>query len=407
MGYAIFRVAKRKTGSSVAAMSRHALRETAVPNAIAGGPKPEVLAGARSTQELMQALHAGIAQAKALGGSQGFTKASTPVLDILVTTSADDAGRIGKAGQDDYFRRGLAYIAQAFGGRANILTACVHRDETTPHLQVLVMPLDRETNRFAASKMIGGPVGLSEHQDKFHEAAGKPHGLLRGEKRSRAKHVPVRALYAAMNAGHDAPKAVEVPPAPGMIDRLKPDYLAKKKAHEDALAANAAQREKLLAQAKAGRMMHPALMARQAERYRENVRREDLVKASQAAAAWDRKAAEAAKAVQVDILHWQQASEAETRLLAQGADRMWEKSGAQLLDKFSRHWSPEFVGRLARHLKIELVVGKPVLDQIRRAGVANSMIAAANRVAVFDSTIMASAQTWQEQQTQRPQERGG
>lgn len=261
MGYAILRVAKRKTGSSAAAMSRHALREDAVPNAIPGAPKPEVLVGAATTPELMAKLHAGIALAKQKGGSQGFTKASTPVLDILVATSADDPARMGKAGQDDYFKRALKFIARQFGGMENILTAAIHRDETTPHMQVLVMPLDRTTHRFAASKMIGGPKGLSAMQDGFWEACGKPHKLNRGEKGSRAAHVPVKKLYSAMNAGAEIPKLLDVPPAPGMTDRLLGGYAAKKNAHDDALAKNAEMRKRLAEQAKTGRMMHPAMIA--------------------------------------------------------------------------------------------------------------------------------------------------
>ena len=167
MGYSIFRIAKRKTQRSAAAMSAHALREVEVPNAVAGAPRPEVLAGARTTPELLTHLRAGVVQAKALGGPQGITKASVQVLDLLVTTSAADTARMGKAEMDAYFRLALEFIAAKFGGMANILTAAIHRDETTPHMQVLVMPLDRETNRFSSSKMIGGPAGMSKLQDTF------------------------------------------------------------------------------------------------------------------------------------------------------------------------------------------------------------------------------------------------
>jgi hypothetical protein len=246
-----------------------------------------VLAGAKTTPELMAKLHAGIALAKLKGGPQGYTKASTPVLDILVTTSADDTKRMGKAGQDDYFRRALTFIADKFGGMDNVLTAAIHRDETTPHMQVLVMPLDRTTSRFSASKMIGGPVDLSQLQDAFHQACGEPHGLLRGEKGSRAQHVPVKHLYAAMGAGGEVPTFVPVPPAPGMTDRLKPGYAAKKQAHADALAANETARKKLAGQAKTGRMMHPAMIARQAEKYRETVRLAAVVKGAQTSAEAD------------------------------------------------------------------------------------------------------------------------
>lgn len=386
MGYAILRIAKRKTGSSAAAMSRHALREDAVPNAIAGAPKPEVLAGATTTPELMQKLHAGIKLAKEKGGAQGYTKASTPVLDILVTTSADDAARMGKAGQDDYFKRALAFIAERFGGMANVLTAAIHRDETTPHMQILVMPLDRTTHRFAASKMIGGPQGLSKLQDAFHDACGKPHRLLRGEKGSKAQHLPVKKLYAAMNKGAEVPKFVPVPPAPGMLDRLQPGYAAKKKANEDALARNAEIRKRLSKQAETGRMMHPTMIARQAEKYRESVRLDGLAKASVEAAAAAKKASEDHHRA---ALH----QEGEARQLLKSALQVEDRAElAKLLDKSSKHWSREYVGTLAKGLGIELVAGKPVLDQIRRAGKASTMMQAFQAVERLDPSAVAQVQ---------------
>lgn len=354
-------------------MSRHALRESPVPNAIADAPPPEVIAGATTTPELMARLKAGIAQAKAQGGPQGFTKASIPVLDILITTSRDDAGRMGKTGQDAYFRQALDFLAKKFGGMANILTAAVHRDETTPHMQVLVMPLDRETNRFSAAKMIGGPVGLSQLQDAFHADVGQRHGLKRGEKGSRAKHVPVKHLYKAMNDGAEVPKFVPVPPAPGMLDRLKPGYQDKKKAHELAMAKNLKTRETIQTQAKTGRMMHPKMIERQADRYRESVRLEALAKHGQIKAEEDRKASQ-------ELAQIAKKAEVETRQLAQAADRLWEKGGAAVLDKWTKHMAPEMVKRVAGQLGIELVAGRPLLDQMRRQGRGSTLIQCAERL---------------------------
>jgi len=401
MGYAIFRIAKRKTGSSAAAMSRHALREVDVPNAVAGAPRPQVLTGARTTAELMQRLRAGITWAKAHGGRQGFTKASTPVLDILVTTSADDAARMGKAGQDEYFKRALRFIAEKFGGRENVLLAAVHRDEMTPHMQVLVMPLDRVTNRFAASQMIGGPMGLSAMQDAFWAACGEPHGLLRGQKGSRAKHVPIKHLYQAMEAGAKVPQYVDVPPAPGMTDRLKSDYATKKAAHEDAIAENERIKKKIAALAKTGKMMHPKMIARQAERYREAVRLESINKTQADQAASDKQSA-------------QQLYQASTNLEKQAKDllkatiEVEDKTElAKLLDKSTKKWSREYVSQLAQKLGIDLVAGKPLLDQIRRAGKAQTMLGAFQLIERLDPDAVAQVQRMAPTQQQVPRERGG
>lgn len=372
MGYAILRIAKRKSAGSAAAMVAHALRETAVPNAIEGAPPPAVLVGATTTAEAMGVLKATIVQAKKLGGTQGFTKASTPVLDILVTASHADMQKMSKTDQDNYFKRALKFIAAEFGGKENILTAAIHRDETTPHMQVLVMPFDRTTNRFSASKMIGGPVGLSAIQDRFHADCGAPHGLQRGEKGSKAKHVPVRVLYAQMAKGVEPPRFMEVPAALGALERLKPGYGAKKAENEAARAAaiknNADERKRLNDQAKSGRMMSPALVERQAARYRKNVKLELAMKASEASAAADKvKAADdrtaTAKALQ-DIKH----ATVELQNQAQTADRIWTKSGASMIDKWSKTMAPEMRARLARSLNIDLKPGQGIVDQMRAAG---------------------------------------
>lgn len=360
MGYAILRIAKRKTSSHTSGMLKHALRENKVPNAVAGAPKPVVLAGARTTQEAMGTLAQGIAMAKANGGSQGFTKASTPALDILVTTSREDMQRLTLDQQNDYFRRALEFIAAKFGGMANVLTAAVHRDETTPHMQVLVMPLDRTTNRFSAAKMLGGPSDFKHMQDAFHETCGKPFGLVRGERDSKAKHVQIQQLYSAMAAGAEPPQFVDVPPAPSLLDRLKPGYGEKVQNREKALKKNAKSRETVMNQAKVARQIHPRLKGPMADRYREIQRLADLAKRDKDAATVAND--QASKRLQA-------ATVLDTRF-QQKLEIMNTKTAAVMVAKFSKGLAPEYVATLAKNLGIPLVAGKDIPDQVRRAGLA-------------------------------------
>jgi hypothetical protein len=384
MGYAIFRIEKRKTASSAAAMSVHALREAIVPNAIEGAPKPEVIYGAATTEEVMQTLRKTIAEAKAKGGPQGFTKASTPVIDILATTSHADMQKMSREEQNQFFKKILVFVAENFGGMENILTAAIHRDETTAHIQILVMPYDRTINRFVASRMIGGPVGLSRLQDGFYESCGKPHGLQRGEKGSKAVHVPVKVLYSQMANGQEQPRFVEVPAELGSTERLKPGYRERKiendKARAEAMAHNKAERARLNEQAKRGRMMSPELIEREAERYRKNVRLEQLLKEEKAKVAVERAEAKKDKADAIKTLKSVQIATEEIRTMALAADSMWTKSGAQMLDKFSKFMAPEMVSRASKALGIKLVPGKPLIDQMRKQGVGNTLQDCATRL---------------------------
>lgn len=360
MGYSIFRIAKRKTQRSAAAMSKHALREVEVPNAVAGAPRPEVIAGARTTPELLMQLRAGIDTAKALGGPQGFTKASVQVLDMLVTTSRADAARMSKTEMDAYFRLALEFIAAKFGGMANILTAVIHRDETTPHLQVLVMPLDHQTNRFCSSKMIGGPVGLSKLQDQFWEKCGRPFNLARGEKGSKAKHIPVKTFYAHA-AGLLPDKSIEleqVPPAPESTwkSRLSGEYQATKAKREEIIKRNNEKAKTLINQSRQLRSLHPEILSRQADKYREAVRLEKL--SSDNLKKIDGEKKEVKQLIAESKTHLKEIEAAIEHTQNQAYIREY--------DQLSKRAGAFYVARLAQQLGIELVPGRGLIDQARR-----------------------------------------
>jgi hypothetical protein len=370
MGYAIFRIEKRKSNQSIRAMLQHALREVIVPNSVPGAPAPAILFGESTTEAALRRLANGIARAKARGGSQGFTKASTRGLDILVAFSPEDAIRLGAIRQEQYFRLALAFISENFGGADNILTAAVHRDETTPHMQVLVMPLDQKTNRFSASRMIGGPIGLRNLQDQFHSRCGAPVGLERGVKGSKARHVPVRKLYAwAAASPLNLPTLREVPAAPSIFDRLSPDLGVKKKLHDDAIRHNELAQKDLTALAKIGVQMHPVLVARMAERYRlasdtEKTVRLDLERLERE----KRRLENIARSIKQDRDEMQQ--------LARSAGELWKRAGAQSLIEFSSHFDQETADRVGSQFKVKLNTGTPLLEQLHAQGVGGDLIGA-------------------------------
>ena len=256
-------------------MLRHALREDVPANAIEGAPRPELLAGQATAREGMQCVRQAVQEAK---DAKKWQKSVKPVLDVLVTFSRDDLARLSKADQDAYFADALRFVGKAFGGDQNVLAAVVHRDESTPHMQVLMLAQHAD-KRLSSSRYMGNRANLSALQDDFHAAVGAKYGLQRGQKRSAAKHVPVRALYGAMNAGAEPPSFKEVPPEPSMGERLRMngyDKEARAKARQEALDHNNAERKRVMQQAEFGRQLHPSLVAHQAARYREAIRQADL-----------------------------------------------------------------------------------------------------------------------------------
>jgi hypothetical protein len=231
LGFAIFRLAKRRTGAA-GAMARHALREGMADNADPARKGHNVaLAGRGTAAEVIADLQAKLPAKR--------RKDSVTCLEFFVGMSPEDGARMSIQQQDAYFKRSLEFIGQRFGGAANIVLAVVHRDETTPHMQVLAVPLvDGKLN---AKMLVGNRGHLQQLQTDFAEACGRPAGLLRGVKGSQAKHTSIKAFYGAIQAAGGAsalPPRIEVPPEPSALDYIKGNAQAINDARQKALKAN-------------------------------------------------------------------------------------------------------------------------------------------------------------------------
>lgn len=215
MQYAIMRIRKRSIGSA-GAMARHALREDPTPNADPAKLSDNtVVAGPAVASEV-------VAQLKARTHPFVKRKDAVRVVELFVGASPEIMAKMSRKQQDAYFADSLRWISGKFGGgdNANIVSAIIHRDETTPHMQVLMTPI--VGGKLAANKMIGGPAGLSKMQTEFAELVGAKYGMRRGEKGSRAKHTSIKSFYAAIEraGGMDAlPPRVPVPKLPPEPER--------------------------------------------------------------------------------------------------------------------------------------------------------------------------------------------
>lgn len=123
-------------------------------------------------------------------------------IEYLITASPDakpvvDA-KPGDGIGSHYFADTLQWI-RAKHGAENVLAYALHRDETTPHMVVYVVPKD-DKGKLNCRQFLGGTKNrLSELQDEFFEEVAVKHGLERGLKRSRAKHQTIRQYYTTLN----------------------------------------------------------------------------------------------------------------------------------------------------------------------------------------------------------------
>lgn len=116
-------------------------------------------------------------------------------------------------------------------GKENVFFIAYHRDETTPHVSLLLTPID-ENGKLNARKFFGGRDKMSALQDDFYNSVGKEFGLDRGIKGSKAKHQTIKSYYEKLNQQDN--KLVE------LAEEIA-DNLPKKKLGQTAAAARQEQ----------------------------------------------------------------------------------------------------------------------------------------------------------------------
>lgn len=181
---------KKRSLAGARGMAKHALRELLCPHADpARLNENELLAGPGTVAEVMQRL-------KSTTLPLMRRKDAVRCVELLITASPEAMHGKSLAEQNAYFKDALGWVGERFGGAGNVLLAVVHRDEATPHMQVLLMPI--LDGKLAAKELLGGPSGMLKMHDDFAAQVGKPHGLRRGERGSPAKHEEVAVFHRAI-----------------------------------------------------------------------------------------------------------------------------------------------------------------------------------------------------------------
>lgn len=197
--FAILRCAKIKNLGNMGASLQHTFRERETPNADPARIRDNtVLVGAEDSRGVLDAWHARAPEkirSNAVHGLEYFIGGSPGALNAM---SRED--------QNAYFGRALDWLEERHG-KENVLSAVIHRDEATPHMTVMTIPLD-DRGKLNARALVGDRGKLSAMQTDFAERVGKPHGLERGVQGSKATHERVKSAYAHLN---DPEHAVELP----------------------------------------------------------------------------------------------------------------------------------------------------------------------------------------------------
>jgi len=198
----ILRTRKLKTDGNVGASLAHAFRERETPNADpARTPKNQHI-GAKSSAEAMARYRTLLPDTVRKNGVR--------CIEYLITASPE-ALKDPKASVD-YYNAAINWLREKHG--KNLFYVGMHYDEKTPHMYAYAVPIDNR-GRLNCRHFLGGREKLSALQDDFHAKVGRPSGLERGIKGSRARHQAVKQFYSRISEDSRAKlPTIEIPKPP-------------------------------------------------------------------------------------------------------------------------------------------------------------------------------------------------
>ena len=126
-----------------------------------------------------------------------------------------------------YFSACEVWAAATFGGKQNILSVDIHRDEAAPHCHILILPL--VSNRMNGSDMFGSRQRLLAMQKDFFDVVACRYGLRKAPRRlaGASKYAAAKVVLQRLRETSDAAlksivwstlrDAIEQDPAPFLV----------------------------------------------------------------------------------------------------------------------------------------------------------------------------------------------
>jgi len=201
--YAIMRTEKHHTMGEIAALGKHNERTRDTPNA-----DPERLG------ENVRLVGSGdwVADAQARlaeATNPHFRPDAIRGVEVFMGVSPEFKNTATEADWRAWVERSMGWLTDTFRDPRNIVAAVWHRDELTPHIQALVVPLREDNARLSYEHYLGGSkYRLSELQTSYAEAV-RDLGLERGVQGSQATHQDVQRWYAKVTEPTPAPEIVK------------------------------------------------------------------------------------------------------------------------------------------------------------------------------------------------------
>lgn len=203
MSYAIMRCKKLATIGSVASSLKHAYRERETANADPERTPENEHRLASNTDEAMGKLRELLPEKR--------RKDAVLAVEYFLGASPEWWKQASQEQQQQFFDQAQDWLVDKYGAD-RVITASIHRDETSPHMTAFVVPLTKD-GRLSAKEFIGNKAQMSLDQTTFAERM-RDLGLERGLEGSKARHTTIQQYYARANAAMPlSTPAIDLPDA--------------------------------------------------------------------------------------------------------------------------------------------------------------------------------------------------
>ena len=115
-------------------------------------------------------------------GTKAIRKDAVKNIELIFTSDKDFFDNLTPEDERKFFEKSLEFTQEYFGEK-NVFSAIVHKDETTPHMHVNLVPITKN-GKLSAKEVIGNRKDLEQMQDKYFEKISKTFPELeRGKKK--------------------------------------------------------------------------------------------------------------------------------------------------------------------------------------------------------------------------------
>ena len=209
----VLRIAKLKSWGSIGGTGAHNNRQRKTPNAnLALTPSNHYYIG-KVTDHLPTLVREKI-------GEQTIRKNAVLAFEVVMSasphyfrsTAPNQGGQWDNDRLNDWAITSMDWLYEKWGKR--IISAVMHLDEQTPHIQAVVVPLD-DKGKLNCRALLGGSRQTLRDLQTAYAHSVQHLGIQRGIEGSKAKHQDIQSYYRHANSAFEPlPEVTTPPPAP-------------------------------------------------------------------------------------------------------------------------------------------------------------------------------------------------